>query len=54
MQTSLSELVDNTSEIFKSEECKSCMKRTKNNSECCFVGLKDERFIYKCKECKKE
>ena len=54
MLTSLSELVDNTSEIFKSEECKSCVERTKINSGCCFVGLKDERLIYKCKECKKE
>ena len=54
MQTSLSALVDNTSEIFKSEECKSCTERKKNNSECCFVGLKDERLICKCKECKKE
>ena len=53
MSTSLSELVDNTSEIFKSEECKSCVERTKINSGCCFVGLKDERLIYKCKECKK-
>ena len=54
IKTSLSELVDNTSEIFKSEECKSCVERTKINSGCCFVGLKDERLIYKCKECKKQ
>ena len=54
MQTSLSELVDNTSGIFKSEECISCIERKKINSECCFVGLKDKRLIYKCKECKKE
>ena len=54
MQTSLSALVDITSEMFKSEKCKSCTKRKKINSECCFVGLKDERLIYKCKECKKE
>ena len=26
----------------------------KINSECCFVGLKNNRFIYKCKECRKE
>ena len=54
MSTSLSELVDNTSEIFKSEECKSCIERMKINSEYCFVGLKNNRFIYKCKECRKE
>ena len=53
MSTSLSELVDNTSEIFKSEECKSCIERMKINSECCFVGLKNDRLIYKCKECRK-
>ena len=40
MSTSLSELVDNTSEIFKSKECKSCIERKKNNSEYCFLRLK--------------
>ena len=28
------------------------MDRKLINSECCFVGLKNNRFIYKCKECK--
>ena len=54
MPTSLSELVDNTSGIFNSIECKSCVKKIKINSECCFVGLKNNRLIYKCKECKEE
>ena len=45
MQSSLSDLVDNTSEIFKSRECKSCKERTKINSECCFAGLKNDRLI---------
>ena len=54
MPTSLSELVDNTSGIFKSEEYKSCIERMKINSECCFVGLRNDRLIYKCKECRKE
>ena len=54
MQTSLSELVDNTSGIFKSEECISCIERNKINSEYCFAGLKNDRLIYKCKECRKE
>ena len=54
MSTSLSELVDNTSGIFKSEECKSCIEKMKINSECCFVGLKNNRLIYRCKECKEE
>ena len=52
---SLSELVDNTSGFFNSMECKSCVEKIKNiNSECCFVGLKNNRLIYKCKECKEE
>ena len=54
MPTSLSELVDNTSGIFNSIECKSCIEKIKINSECCFVGLKNNRLIYKCKECKEE
>ena len=54
MPDSLSNLVDNTSEIFNSIECKSCIEKIKINSECCFVGLKNNRLIYKCKECKEE
>ena len=41
MSTSLSELVDNTSGIFNSIECKSCIEKIKINSECCYVGLKN-------------
>ena len=29
-------------------------RKIKINSECCFVGLKNNRLIYKCKECKEE
>ena len=54
MPDSLSNLVDNTSGIFNSIECKSCIEKIKINSECCFVGLKNNRLIYKCKECKEE
>ena len=54
MPTSLSELVNNTSGIFKGIECKSCIEKIKINSEFCFVGLKNNKFVYKCKECKKE
>ena len=43
MSTSLSELVDKMSGIFNSIECKSCIKKIKINSECCFVGLKTNR-----------
>ena len=53
ISTSLSELVDNMSRILDSIECKSCIEKIKNNSECCFVGLKNNRLIYRCKECKK-
>ena len=54
MSTSLSELVDNRSGIFNNIECKSCIEKIKINSECCFVGLKNNRLIYKFKECKEE
>ena len=54
MDSSLSDLVHNTSEIFKSGECKSCIEKIKINSECCFTGLKSDRIICKCRECKKE
>ena len=54
VSTPLSELVDNTSGTFKSEECKSCIGKMKTDSECCFVGLKIYRLIYKCKKCRKE
>ena len=40
MSDSLSNLVDNTSEIFNSKECRSCIEKIKINSECCFAGLK--------------
>ena len=54
MSTSLSELVDNMSGIFNSIECKSCMENIKINSECRFVGLRNNRLIYRCRECKEE
>ena len=54
MQTSLSELVDYISEIFNSKECKSCIERIKINLECSYVGLKNDRLVYKCKECREE
>ena len=54
MSASLSDLVDNLSGIFYSTESKSCMEKIKINSECCFVGLKNNRLIYRCKECKEE
>ena len=52
--TLLSELVDDTYGNFNSIECKSCIKKRKINSECCFVGLKNNKLIWKCKGCKEE
>ena len=43
MDSSFSDLVDNTSEIFKSEECISCKERKKINSECSFAGVKNDK-----------
>ena len=54
MSDSLSKLVDITSGIFNSIECKSCIEKIKINSECCIVGLKNKILIYKCKECKEK
>ena len=50
MQSKLSDLVDNLSEI-NNKDCKKCMERKKIRSECEFIGLKDNRLKYKCKEC---
>ena len=54
MSDSLSNLANNTSGIFNSIERKSCIEKIKINSECCNVGLKNNRLIYKCKECTEE
>ena len=54
MSALLSELVDNMSGIFNTTECKSCIEKIKINSERCFVGLKNNRLIYRCKECKEK
>ena len=38
--------------FFYSIECKSCIEKIKIDSECYFVDLKNNRLIYKYKECK--
>ena len=43
-------IADNLSEI-NNKDCKKCMERKKIRSECEFIGLKDNRLKYKCKEC---
>ena len=45
MQSSLSSLVDNLSEIYS--------KKCNCKSMCDFIGLKNDKFYYKCKEYKK-
>ena len=52
MSTSLSNLVDNLSEINK-KECKTCMDRKNIKSECNFIGIKDNQLNCKCKKCHK-
>ena len=47
MQSKLSDLVDNLSEINK-KECPEYIK-----SECEFIGFKNDRLHYRCKKCKK-
>ena len=50
MQSKLSDLADNLSEI-NNKDCKKCMERKNIRSECEFIGLKNNRLNYKCKEC---
>ena len=50
MPSKLSDLVDNLSEI-NNKDCKTCMERKNIESECEFIGLKNNRLNYKCKEC---
>ena len=50
MQSTLSDLVDNLSEI-NNKECKKCKERKNIISKCEFIGLKDIRLKYKGKEC---
>ena len=54
MSVSLSDLADNMSRICNSIECKSCAERLEINSKYCFVELKNNRLIYRCRERKKE
>ena len=40
-------------QIYK-KECEECMQRKKSISEYKFIDIKDNRLIYKCKECNDE
>ena len=50
MQSKLSNLVDNLSEI-NNKDCKTCLERKNIKSEYEFIGLKNFRLNYRCKEC---
>ena len=52
MNTSLSDLVDNLSKVYK-KECKGYEERKKIKSVCKFIGLKNNKLHYKREECKK-
>ena len=51
MHSKLSDLVDNLSEI-NITDCKTCLERKNIKSECDFIGFKNNRLNYRCKECK--
>ena len=53
MNELLSKHVDNLSEIYK-KECKVCMEKRIIRSERVFIGLANNKFHYKCKECKRK
>ena len=50
MPSKLSNLVDNLSEI-NNKDCKTCIERKDIKSECEFIGLKNNRLNYRCKQC---
>ena len=49
MSCKLSDLVDNPG--IHNKECEKCMKEKKNMQKCKFIGFKDDKLRYKCKEC---
>ena len=51
MNRSLSDLVDNLSEINK-QECKICKERKNESIDCKHIGYASNRVIYECDECK--
>ena len=51
MSTSLSNLLDNLSGVYDKEREKCMEKKIRLNCE--FIGFKNGRLNYKCKECKK-
>ena len=53
MSTSQSTLADTLSEVYK-KECKVCKERRKIKSVSNFIGLKNNKLNYKCKNIKKD
>ena len=51
MQNKLPDLLENLSEI-NNKDCKTCMERKNIKSECDFIGFRNNRLNYRCKECK--
>ena len=51
MNRSLSDLVDNLSEINK-QECIKCKERINESIDCKYIGYANNRLIYKYVECK--
>ena len=51
INTSISDLVGNLSEIYK-KGCKGCKERRKIKTACDFIGLKNNKLNYECKEYK--
>ena len=49
MPSKLSDLVDNLPE-FNNKDCKTCIERKNIKSECEFIGFKNNRLNYRCKE----
>ena len=50
MRSKLSSLVENLSEI-NNKDCKTCIEEKNIKLECEFVGLKNNKLNYRCKEC---
>ena len=50
MSSKLSNLVEKLSEI-NNKDCKTCIEKKNIKSECEFIGLKNNRLNYRCKEC---
>ena len=50
MRSKLSDLIDNLSEI-NNKVCKTCIEGKNIKSECDFIGFRNNRLNYRCKEC---